>query len=254
MGRCKSANLCSYCARLGAVQNAELLALDALNGIAPLIWAVLTTPSTDPDQKTYYESRRKVFQALRRRWPTAEIAWVLEFTTGYGKTAGGKRRPHWNALIKGVPTSAVAEVHATIAKVWCPRQGANAEAQFVGEIGEAGGLMRYLALHFQKDEQSPPAGWTGHRFSATRGYLWKPTPEAREIARASLVLKRIVWKLQSECPDLDAEELHDRAAHLLEEHQAAEWELVRLTKIPSAWDADGRPAAWVEEAFAVRPT
>jgi len=254
LGRCKSANLCPYCARLGAVENAELLALDALNGVAPLIWAVLTTPSTAPDQKAYYRSREQVFKALRRRWPDLEIAWVLEFTTGYGSMSSGKRRPHWNALIKGVPTSAVPEVHETIAKVWCPRQKAKPEAQFVGEIGEMGGLMRYLALHFQKDEQSPPKGWTGHRFTATRGYLWKPTPEARQIARASLVFKRIVWKLRRDAPDLDAEELQERAVQLLEEHQATEWELVRLTKIPSAWDDDGRPAAWIEEAFAVRPT
>jgi hypothetical protein len=254
MGRCKAANLCSYCARLGAVANAELLALDALNGVAPLIWAVLTTPSTDPDQATYYESRRKVFAALRRRWPDCEIAWVLEFTTGYGDASGGDRRPHWNALIKGIPTDAVGEVHAAIAKVWCPRQGANPDAQFVGKIGEAGGLMRYLALHFQKDEQSPPAGWTGHRFSATRGYLWKPTPEARAIAQASLVFKRLIWKIAQADPDLTAEEVHERAEHLLEEHQATEWELVRLQKIPSAWGDDGQPAAWIEEAFAVRQT
>lgn len=253
MGRCKAANLCAYCARLGAVLNAELLALDALNGVAPLLWSVLTTPSTEPDQAAYYESRRQVFKALRRRWPDCEIAWVLEFTTGYGPLAQGSRRPHWNALLKGVPANAAPEVHETIAKVWCPRQGANAEAQFVGEIGEMGGLMRYLALHFQKESQSPPAGWTGHRFSATRGYLWRPTPEARAIAQASLVFKRLIWKIHRDEPDLTAEEVHDRAEHLLEEHQALDWELVRLQKIPAAWDeATGRPAAWIEEAFPVR--
>jgi hypothetical protein len=252
-GRCKSANLCPYCARLQAVENAELLALDALNGVAPLVWAVLTTPSTAPEQREYYEARRQVFRALRRRWPDCEIAWVLEFTTGYGPLAGGARRPHWNALIKGIPTSAVGQVHEAIAKVWCPRQAAAEDAQFVGAIGEMGGLMRYLALHFQKESQSPPAGWSGHRFSATRGYLWRPTPEARDVARASLVFKRIVWKLRRDAPDLTPQELHERAEHLLEEHQATEWELVRLTKIPASWDPEtGRPAAWVEEAFAVR--
>lgn len=252
-GRCKSANLCSYCARLKAVENAELLALDALNGVAPLVWAVLTTPSTAPEQKKYYEARRQVFKAMRRRWPDCEIASVLEFTTGYGTNSGGARRPHWNLLIKGVPVDACEEAHRVITDVWCPRQGAAADAQTVAPIYMAGGLMRYLALHFQKDEQSPPKGWSGHRFTATRGYLWKATPDARRDARASLMLKRIIWKLRRDAPELDAQELHDRAQDLLEEQLGTEWELVRLTKLPSLWDEEsGRPIAFTEEAFPVR--
>lgn len=252
-GRCKSANLCPYCARLGAVENAELLALDAMYGVAPDIWAVLTTPSTEPEQKAYYESRRQVFRALKRRWPEVQVASVLEFTTGYGENAGGDRRPHWNLLIKNVPVTALGEVHEVIAKVWCPRQKASPEAQFVGKIGEMGGLMRYLALHFQKESQAPPKGWKGHRFTATKGYLWVPTPEAREAARASLLFKRWVWKLNQADPDLTAEEVQERAEHLLEESQALIWELVRLTKLPAGYDPEtGHPNAWSEEVFAVR--
>jgi hypothetical protein len=251
-GRCKSSNLCPYCARMAAVENAELLALDAMHGTAPALWAVLTTPKTNPEQRAYYEARRQVFRGLKRRWPDVQLASVLEFTTGYGSGAGGDRRPHWNLLIKGVPTSAMNEVHEVIAKIWCPRQGANPDAQFVGTIGEAGGLMRYLALHFQKESQSPPPGWSGHRFTATKGYLWLPTPEARKTARASLQLKRWVWKLLQADEDLTAEEVHERAEHLLEEGQALEWVICRLTKIPAAWGPDGRPCEWVEEAFPLR--
>src|SRR4051794_29972317 len=48
-GRCRGTNVCAYCARLGAVENAELLALDALAGSAPAVWAVLTTSRATRD-------------------------------------------------------------------------------------------------------------------------------------------------------------------------------------------------------------
>lgn len=257
-GRCKSTNQCAYCARLAAVENAEMLALDALHGVAPSVWAVLTTPSTEPDQRAYYSDRRKVQMALRRRFPEVEIAWILEFTTGYGKGARGARRPHWNALVKGVTPDELGDLHDVIARVWCPRQKADPGAQFVGAVGEMGGLMRYLALHFQKESQAPPKGWTGHRFTKTRAYLWAETPEAREQARASLRYKREVWKVERDLAeagiDLDAEAVHELAMAALERLNAKAWELVRLTKLPATWGDDGRPATWTNEAFPVRQT
>ena len=39
---------CSYCAKLAAIENAEMLALDALENGAPEVWACLTTRSADP--------------------------------------------------------------------------------------------------------------------------------------------------------------------------------------------------------------
>jgi hypothetical protein len=47
LGRCRAVNLCPYCARLAAVENAEVLALDAMSGAAPALYGVLTTSSTE---------------------------------------------------------------------------------------------------------------------------------------------------------------------------------------------------------------
>ena len=52
--------------------------------------------------------------------------------------------------------------------------------------------MRYLALHFQKESQSPPKGWPGHRFTSSRGYFPDGAVAARERAKRSLRLGRAV--------------------------------------------------------------
>lgn len=259
-GRCKAVNLCGYCARLASVENAEVLALDAVHGVAPSVWLVLTTRATAPEPRAYYESRRQLQRAFRRRFPECEVAWILEFTTGYGTNAGGERRPHWNVLVKGVPDTTEAHAHLLdcVFNVWCAREDAELPAQHVGSIGEMGGLMRYLALHFQKESQAPPAGWRGHRFTKSRGYLWVPTPEAREAARASLRYRREVWKIEQRADAaglvLEAATIHELATAAVVAAGLLDWELVRLVKLPATWDEDtGRPATWSEEVFAVAP-
>ncbi len=238
-GRCKATNLCAYCARLGAVENAEVLALDALAGSAPEVWAVLTTRTATLETARFYRSRDQVLKALRRRWPACEVASLVEFTTGYGPRSGGDRRPHWNLLIKGVPREDVDQAREVIVGVWCSREDARPEGQHVGAIGEVGGLMRYLALHFQKESQQPPEGWRGHRFLKTRGYLGGSTAAAREAARASLRHKRELWRairagLQGEAAELEA-------AWAVEEAAERSWRLVHLNTKLLAGSATPRP-------------
>lgn len=249
-GRCRATNLCDYCARLAAIENTEVLALDALHGIAPRIWAVLTTRRADLDPASFYRSREQLAKALRRRWPSLEWSALVEFTTGYGANSGGRRRPHWNLLLKGVGPEDVAAIRDVIESVWCPRVDARPEGQHVGEIGQAEGLMRYLALHFQKESQAPPAGWSGHRFLKSRGYLWLPTPQAREQARASLNLKRELWKAEAAG--------HEGAGALaIAEREAWErselaWELVRVMREPAGYGEDGIPTLWRTSTVPVR--
>jgi hypothetical protein len=253
LGRCKATNLCLYCARLAAIENTELLALDALHGTAPAIWLVLGTGTDELDPKLFYAARDHLIKALRRAFPDRVIEWaaLVEFTTGYSKQSGGRRFPHWNLLPKGLYEPDIPEVCDIVDRVWCGREEfkATMAAQHVGTIHAAGGLMRYLALHFQKESQSPPAGWTGHRFLKSRGYLWLPTPAAREQAKQSLKLKRELHKAIGQ--GWTGEEADNLAHQALDDANALSWELVRLVELPTAFGADGFPSAWQDAVFPV---
>lgn len=224
-GRCGATNLCAYCARLAAVENSECLALDAVENTAPGLWIVLTTRTATIDTRRFYRSREQLWRAVSRRWPEAEYAALVEFTTGYGPTSGGKRRPHWNILVKGIPVGDLQELRELVTAIWCRREDAEPAGQFLGEIGEAGGLMRYLALHFQKESQAPPPGWRGHRFLKSRGYFDAPMPEVRERAKRALRFKREVWKLDQHAPELPSELVDELANRALELEDATTWRL-----------------------------
>lgn len=211
LGRCKATNLCDYCAKLQAVENTQLLQLDALHGVAPNIVTILGTRTATLDMARFYDGRRKVLRAVRRRWPAANYAALLEFTTGYGPRSGGLRRPHWNMMWKGVPDDDLAAFAAVVSRVWCAHVDALPERQYVALLRDAGGFTKYVARHFQKTSQAPPEGFRGHRFTASKGYLWLPTPDAREAAREVLRAQRTAWRLQADNPELDAQEVHDLA-------------------------------------------
>jgi hypothetical protein len=198
-GRCRATNLCDYCAKLAAVENAELLWLDAMSNVAPSLWIILTTRSATLDMSVFYRAHEKLVKALRRRFPGLAWARLLEFTTGYGLNSGGKRRPHWNMFVKHVPATeeAIATVSQVVEEVWCPRVDARIEGQAVVPVEEMKGLTRYVAMHFQKESQSPPDGFRGHRFTHSRGrrpYFSVDMPTAREEARDSLFEGRAAWK------------------------------------------------------------
>lgn len=192
--RGRKVNHCEYCARLAAVENTEMLALDAMEGDAPQVWCVLTTRLATVDMRLFYRARAKLLKAIRLRFPDCEYAALLEFTTGYGKNSGGRRRPHWNLLLKGVREADVGQLRELIERIWCPRVDALPEGQHVGTVREAEGLMRYIALHFLKESQKPPAGFSGQRFNCSRGYFTGCTRAvARARARESLRRKRELW-------------------------------------------------------------
>lgn len=228
-----------------------MLALDALEGRAPAVWAVLTTPSTSIEPSDFYRAREVLLRAMRRRWPDCEVACLVEFTTGYGPRSGGRRRPHWNLLVKGLDAGDVPELRRVIERVWCPRVGGKAGAQHVGTVNEAGGLMRYLALHFQKESQAPPPGWSGHRFIKTRGYLWKPTPEARQDARESLRAKREVWRALEAGFTGEAVEAVVRAK--LEGARLTTWRLASVDPVKACRADEAQPRAPMTRHTTVLP-
>lgn len=252
-GRCKATNLCDYCAKLAAVENSEVLAQDALCNSAPAVWLVLTTRSTVATMSAYREAMRSVRRAIRRGWPSAELATLVEFTTGMGTRSKGERRPHWNILVKGVLPADLDALRLAAATAWCSRVDALPEGQYAGEVAKVGGLMRYLALHFQKESQQPPKGWRGHRFTTTRGYLAEPMENARERARTALRWRRELWKVQQALGDVMAV---DELAELADASCAARaelgWSLVRVQAVPTAFDGDGQPTDWAPITYTVR--
>lgn len=190
-----SVNRCAYCAKLAAVENCEMLGLDALEGNAPEVLIVLGTRTATVDMAGFYLGLEKVKRALRRRWPDAEYASLLEFTTGYADRSGGLRRPHWNLLWKGIPGADAAQAGAIAARIWCQHVDAEEHAQHASAVRDGVALMKYLANHFMKESQQPPADFTGQRFNCSRGYFTGCTrATARARAKQSLALKRELWK------------------------------------------------------------
>ncbi len=209
-----SVNVCAYCATLAAVENCEMLALDAMQGDPPTALLVLGTRTATIDMAGFYRGLAQVMRAIRRQWPAAQYASLVEFTTGYGPRSGGLRRPHWNLLLKGVPADATDRLHAIAAPVWCRHVDAEPSVQHAASIYAAGGLMKYLALHFQKVSQQPPADFTGQRFNCSRGYFTGCTrATARARAHEALALKREVWKASQRSDDAHEVELNAQLAH-----------------------------------------
>jgi len=196
----------------------------------PVLWSVLTTRTATIDTAAFKDARHRVREAVTRRWPSAQCATLIEFTTGRGTHSGGRRRPHWNDTWKGVPVEDGDHLRRVLAEAWCGRVDALPRGQHVQPIAEVGGLMRYLALHFQKESQAPPAGWRGHRFRTTRGYLAEPMAAARERARGALRFRRELR--QAHADGLEGEEAVEVARDRLGDAVAVSWELVRSIELP----------------------
>lgn len=183
-GRCRATNRCDYCARLFAVETSEMLLLDACED-APALYVVLTAREL-LDRRDCHRHLQQLRAAARKRWPSIRWAVLVEF----------QRRGalHLNLLVKGVPVEDADALHALLSSRWCARVDAAPRAQFVGEVSDGAGLVRYIALHFLKPGQSPPLGWRGHRYSSSRDYLVRPAAVMREEARAALRLKRLIHR------------------------------------------------------------
>lgn len=197
--------------------------LGAIRTGPPEVWAVLTTRTVELDMAPFYRGREKMIKALRRRWPV-EYACLLEFTTGYGPRSGGERRPHWNLLFRGLGRGELDEAAEIVRRVWCAHADAEPAHQHVGEITGAEGLVRYVALHFQKESQAPPPGFRGQRFNCSRAYFDDASvAEMRVDASLSLADKALLRRAQ----ELGLE--GDEAEDWVDAHYAtsgiAEWRL-----------------------------
>ncbi len=235
--RCRATNRCDYCAIQAAWEQATMLTLDALEGVAPAVWCVLGTRSADHDPASFYRAREQFWKAVKRRYPNAEYAALVEFTTGFGPRSGGLRRPHWNVLIKGVPVSEISTLRALVDRIWCGRVDAEPAYQHVGSVTESGGLIHYIALHFQKASQRPPKGWSGHRFMTSRGYFAVSAAEMRRRAKPFVQRRRELWKAgQRLGANADPELVAMEVEAAIDQAQARTWEVWAVKWSPAAPD------------------
>lgn len=216
-------NQCDYCAKLAAVENCEMLCLDAEQGNAPRVLTILSTRTATLDMEVFSAGRESMVRGVKRRFPQAEYAYEVEFTTGYGPRSGGLRRPHWNYFWKGIPVEQLAEFAEIVIRLWCKHVDAEPQAQYVAEIDNAIGLTKYVCEHFMKASQRPPEGFTGQRFNCSRGYFGVDAETgvaitvtmARRRAKESLRAKREVWKARNRGFDAyDAELIAHEALEL----------------------------------------
>jgi len=239
-GRCRATKKCPYCGRLGAVENAEMVALDAVEN-APTLFVVLTTRDPAISGCEVRRHLERTWRAVRRRWPSAEYACFVEFTTGLSVWSGGHRRIHLNLLTKGVPESDRDELHALLLRTWGARTSTT--QLHVGPVYAAEGLVRYvtnLALHVMKDGQKPPPTYEGHLIRWSRGYFASGATEQRSRARAALRLKRELWKLLDHHPDVPADVIEELAADRLAAAAETSWRLVYRPGRPLAPNYDRR--------------
>jgi len=209
------------------VETVEMLTLDAIE-YSPSLWAVLTAREhlTRAECRGHLEALRR---ALRKLWPEVEWFTQVEF----------QRRGalHLNLLIKGVAVEDAEKLHLAISAAWCRRVDALPVGQWVGEIADGVGVVRYISkmlAHGLKAEQAPPIGWKGHRTSQTRGYLVRPASVMREEARRSIRVKREIWRgLPAEVAELEvaaAESVEWSTVHMTPSRLVAEVALERRSR------------------------
>lgn len=202
--RCKSPNRCAYCGTMTAIENAEVLKLDAETGARhPNAILTLTTlrPVTSGELR---QATASFMRAFRRRWGAVEYCGFVEWTTGNSERSGGKRRIHLHVLLKGLSVGegcyvstrrprerrpCVCEAPSRCVECWTRAEWRKLVGAWVVEAREllvAGGATAYLSLHHRKREQGPPPGWSGKRFRPSKGYFNRPVAELREEARLRL--------------------------------------------------------------------
>jgi hypothetical protein len=239
-GVCRSANLCAYCGRQVALENAEMLSLDALRSQPPELALTLTTPRTGLDALApARDARNQLHRKLKARWPSLEWAAILEYSTGLGANSGGHRRPHWNYLPKSIAAADADELLRLVRDEWGRTMDANPAAVHVQPLREVGGYLRYLALHFHKEAQTPPAGYSGQRFTSSAGYFAGGRKAAREEARMARKIRGHAHRIAE--AGLIGEDAEWALQECLGDDLARVFGLVREVGIPLGFTEDGQP-------------
>lgn len=232
---------------LAALENVAVVGRDARER-QPTAGLTLTTRAAVTDPAAFRRDVEHVLRLIRRREREAEYLGVIEFTTGRGTRAGGARRLHQHALVKGLDGAAALGLEGDVRDLWHRRTGAHRVE--LRELRTPAGATAYLLAHHHKSEQAPPKGWNGRRLRASRGYFERPVEhlraEAREVLRekrTAAAVRGLMAEWIEEDPEL-ADAYDDAFADLLATRETADPpQLVRVARLPSGFDADGVPTA-----------
>lgn len=165
-----------------------MLRIDAETNSAPGYVLTLTSREPVEDAAAYRRACSQFWRAFRKRWGHAEYCGFIEWTTGDAPTSGGLRRMHSHWLVKLDEELELDAVQAWASREWSKLTGAWV-VQFAA-LRSVGGVVGYLALHHEKMEQAPPAGWTGRRLRPSQGYFAVSGREIRARARLWLAEHR----------------------------------------------------------------
>lgn len=248
--RCGSPNKCGYCAFMSAAEDGMMVLQDALEGEAPRVALTLTTARARTSPAVFRRDVEHVFRAIRRRADDAEYLGRIEFTTGKGTRSGGHRRIHQHTLLKRIDPTTADEIKDDIVFVW--RNRTDAHRVELAELRSAAAAAHYLTHHHSKRDQAPSKGWTGRRLRASKGYFGLPGEDRRAYARETLRDRRVERGLREllalhDVEPGDVEPGWDEVlAGAIERaaEQGVKTRLVRVTKLPTDFDADGLPCAW----------
>lgn len=180
--RSKASNRCPGCARAVAFENMTMLRQDAETNGAPGDVITLTSRDAITDAGAYRQACASFWRAFRKRWGHVEYCGFIEWTTGAGPRSGGIRRLHSHWLVKGLAQRHDrSEIQEWTSAEWSKLTGAWVVQ--VARLETVGGVVGYLALHHEKMEQAPPAGWAGRRLRPSSRYFSDSGRTRRDRAR-----------------------------------------------------------------------
>lgn len=196
-----------------ALEAAVVLKLDA-QMCCPTVG--LTTTTRDPEftLEQLGKAERNLWRQLRKEYPEFELRYCafLEWTTGKGTHAHGRRRPHLHHLVKGIPAdhqlleetrhddgSVTTPLQERVSELWL-RFTADAWVVESRRLRTPAGSIAYLALHHNKKSQAPPPGFKGRRLRPSMpspktgrpGYYEQPIADLRKLAQKLTASQRVV--------------------------------------------------------------
>jgi hypothetical protein len=234
----KARNRCALHSWLACLEDAEMLLLDNCEGEAPEVTSCFTSNLAKQSLSAFYRAREDVVRALRRNgFPDARYVMRLHYTPGYGPRSGGRRRPHWHGMWKGIPRDRAEEARDVAVPVWCDslnRQAsrkagrevvvARPQGQYFAAIDNASAMLLYVTTHFGKTDQLPPKTFRGHQFTSSRDYFNGCTVKvARARARESRTRAQVTCR--AEAAGIDGHDLALVVEVELRERAKAIWVL-----------------------------